>query len=94
MLTVERTQEGSVAMRGRFDASQVEYAKSALGDVNQDCTIDMSELEYISSAGLGVLLMIQKRLSQKGARLRLVNINSHIKDVFRYAGFDKIFEIA
>jgi len=43
--------------------------------------------------GLGVLLKTQKRVMQAGRGLRLVNVNRHISDIFRYAGFDKIFEI-
>jgi anti-sigma B factor antagonist len=93
MLTAELKNEHGIILRGRFDASQVDYAKSVFITVSQSCIVDMAELEYISSAGLGVLLMTQKRLSQHGAKLKLININGHIRDVFRYAGFDKIFEI-
>ncbi len=50
-------------------------------------------LEYISSAGLGVLLKTQKRAMATGQGLRLVNANQHIRDIFKYAGFDRIFEI-
>ena len=51
-------------------------------------------LEYISSAGLGVLLKTQKRVMAGGQGLRLVNANKHIRDIFKYAGFDRIFEIS
>jgi anti-anti-sigma factor len=40
-----------------------------------------------------VLLKTQKRLSGSGASLRIVNVNRHIHDVFRYSGFTAIFEI-
>lgn len=93
MLTAERTGDNGIHLRGRFDASQVEYATSVFNQINQSCTVDMAELEYISSAGLGILLMTQKRLSHTGATLKLINANPHIKDVFRYAGFDKLFEM-
>jgi anti-sigma B factor antagonist len=53
----------------------------------------MTRLEYISSAGLGVLLRTQKRLLQSGGGLRLVNPSRHIRDIFRYSGFDRIFQI-
>lgn len=55
--------------------------------------MDFSRLEYISSAGLGVLLATQKRLQDRGAGLKLVNVNSHIRDVLHFSGFDQIFEI-
>jgi anti-anti-sigma factor len=55
--------------------------------------VDLAGLDYISSAGLGVLLKTQKRAMAAGRGLRIVNVNRHIADIFRYAGFDKIFEV-
>jgi anti-sigma B factor antagonist len=55
--------------------------------------VDLAGLEYVSSAGLGVLLKTQKRVMASGRGLRLVNVNHHIHDIFRYAGFDRIFEV-
>ena len=56
-------------------------------------TVDFQRLEYISSAGLGVLLKTQKRLADTGGGLKIINVNKHIHDVFRYSGFHAIFEI-
>jgi anti-anti-sigma factor len=81
-------------LTGRFDASQAEKAKTVFLALSEGKTIDFSRLDYISSAGLGVLLAAQKRLSERGQSLRLVNVSSHIRDVFHYSGFDQIFEIA
>jgi anti-anti-sigma factor len=50
-------------------------------------------LEYISSAGLGMLLSVQKRLGESGNKLRLTQMNRHIREIFRMAGFDHIFDI-
>jgi anti-anti-sigma factor len=50
-------------------------------------------LEYISSAGLGILLKTQKRLVADGGGLKIINVNNHIHDVFRYSGFHTIFDI-
>ena len=83
----------AVVLSGRFDASQVEQAKQVFGRVAGSVTVDFLQLEYISSAGMGVLLMTQKRLVETGGKLKLVNVNKHIRDVFRYAGFDRIFEV-
>lgn len=93
MFTAKLTGENEIHLVGRFDASQVEPAKSIFSRVTRSSVVNFKELEYISSAGMGVLLMTQKRLAEKGASLKLVNVNGHIKDVFRYAGFDKIFQI-
>jgi len=40
-----------------------------------------------------VLLKTQKRLSGAGGKLRLTGVNRHLEDIFRYSGFDQIFEI-
>ena len=56
-------------------------------------TLDCRGLEYISSAGLGVLLKTQKRLTASAGKLRLTGVSRHLLDIFRYSGFDQIFEI-
>ena len=56
-------------------------------------TLDCRGLEYISSAGLGVLLKTQKRLLASGGKLRLTGVSRHLLDIFSYSGFDQIFEI-
>jgi anti-anti-sigma factor len=55
--------------------------------------VDFEHLEYISSAGLVILLKTQKRLSESGAALKIVKVNKHMHDIFRYSGFTAIFEI-
>lgn len=82
-----------ILFKGRLDASQVESARSVLGTVTASCTLDFSELEYISSLGLGVLLEAQKRLTDAGHGLVVTNLSEHIADLFKLAGFDLIFEI-
>jgi anti-anti-sigma factor len=84
---------GNIILSGRLDASQVTRARSVLDTITKSCTIDFKDLDYISSAGLGVLLRTLKRLNESGGSLVLINMNKHIRDVFRYAGFDKIFKI-
>ena len=56
-------------------------------------TLDCTGLQYISSAGLGVLLKTQKRLSAAGGKLKLTGLSRHLRDVFQYSGFDRIFDI-
>ena len=84
---------GRITVDGRLDAAQAPRAQEFLEAVQGDCVIDMENLEYISSAGLGVLLRTHKRLMGRGSGLRLVNVNSHINDIFMYSGFDKLFQI-
>ena len=78
---------------GRLDAAQAPRAQEFLDGVMDQCILDMGALEYISSAGLGVLLRTHKRLMAGGGGLKLVNVNHHISDIFTYSGFDKLFQI-
>ena len=85
--------QGEVVMTGRLDAAQCERALHFLDGVSAPHVVDLRGLDYVSSAGLGVLLKTQKRAMAAGKGLRLVHVNRHIRDIFKYAGFDKIFEI-
>jgi len=93
MFDISIAESGEILLAGRFDASKVETAKSVFQTVSTSRVVDFKDLEYISSAGLSVLLEAQKRLGESSQKLKLKNMNKHIRDVFRYAGFDLIFEI-
>jgi anti-sigma B factor antagonist len=93
MFEIRVGEQGEVVLAGRLDAAQCDKALQFLDAVPAPRVIDLAGLEYISSAGLGVLLKTQKRVMAGGHGLRLVNANKHIRDIFKYAGFDRIFEI-
>ena len=93
MLEIKDGENQEIVLIGRFDAVQAESAKKVFLSLDRGRVVDFSGLEYISSAGLGVLLAAQKRLSERGEGLRLVKVNPHIRDIFRFSGFDQIFEI-
>ncbi len=93
MFTIDLGEGGIVLFRGRLDTAQADTARDYVA-ANFDIAIfDFAELEYISSAGLGVLLVVHKRLMRSGGALKLINVNKHITDVFHYSGFDKLFDI-
>jgi anti-sigma B factor antagonist len=93
MLAIDYGADGVVVIAGRLDAVQCPAAQSFLDGVKGTVTLDCSRLEYISSAGLGVLLKTQKRLAASAGKLRLTGVNRHLQDIFLYSGFDQIFEI-
>ncbi|MGB6603883.1 MAG: STAS domain-containing protein [Steroidobacteraceae bacterium] len=81
-------------MTGRLDATQAEAALHFLDAAPAARVIDLAGLEYIASAGLRVFLLTQKRVRGSGGALRLINVRAPIHDIFRYAGFDQIIDMA
>ena len=55
--------------------------------------IDFTDLEYISSAGLRVLIATQKKLKADVIPLVIKNVNDNVSEIFRMSGFDKILKI-
>src|SRR5258707_4173314 len=93
MFAIDNGPTGAVVISGRLDAAQSPTAQAFLDGVEGTVTLDCTGLEYISSAGLGVLLKTQKRLLASGGKLRLSGVNRHLQDIFGYSGFDQLFEI-
>jgi anti-sigma B factor antagonist len=93
MLQISVGANDEIVLSGRFDAAEAEKARKVFLNLNDARVVDFAQLDYISSAGLGVLLAAQKKLSEEGKSLRLINVKGHIRDVFHFSGFDQIFEI-
>ena len=98
MLDITKTINGNeltVALKGRLDSTTSpdfeKELKAALDGVGS-LVIDMTELEYISSAGLRVLLSAQKVMNQQGNML-VKNPSEIVKEVFDVTGFCDILNI-
>lgn len=77
-------------LEGRLDAAtastaQEQLLKSAVGYTS--ITLDLSLLQYISSAGLRVLLALQKQANKQGCEMTLTNVSPAITEVFEMTGF-------
>src|ERR1700753_743046 len=85
------------ALSGQLDsraASAFErQLTTELGQGPDRLLIDCTELEFITSAGLRVLLMLGKRLDAEGGCLALCTLNAATRQVFDIAGFSTIFPI-
>lgn len=85
----------NVALVGRLDTTTApsleSELKASLNDVEELC-FDFSKLEYVSSAGLRVLLAAQKVMSNQGSMV-LTNVSSEIMEVFEITGFTDILTI-
>lgn len=85
----------TVSISGRLDTNtSLEIETRILGrlDGATSLLIDLSELEYISSAGLRTLLTIQKVFAPQG-EMKLMNIKEKIMDIFEITGFTAVLNI-
>lgn len=86
-----------LTISGRMDAvTAPEFEKVLLLSVSEGVTafiVDFQHLEYISSAGLRVLLASAKLLKGKSGQIRFANITGTVKEVFDISGFCSIFQI-
>ena len=85
------------ALKGRLDSSNAGELEKGLGDLftqsGQKAVVDMEKLDYISSAGLRVVLMLAKRARQTGGRVLLSCLAPSVREVFEISGFLKIVEV-
>lgn len=81
---------------GRIDTITSQSLEKEINDEmdNFDSLIlDLADLEYISSAGLRVLISTQKKLKSDDIPMVIKNVNDNVHEIFRMSGFDKILKI-
>ena len=86
-----------IAVAGRVDASNAAEAEEKIFNIKKDnpgkhVVVDADNLEYISSAGLRVILKAQKMMNAKG-NMKLTHVNETIMEVFDITGFADILTI-
>jgi anti-anti-sigma factor len=86
-----------VTMRGRFDAPsapEAEVRLRALLDQGMDrVVLDLSEVEYISSGGLRVIIMLTKALERIGGEMKLCGLGPFVSEVFKITNLSKRYDI-
>ena len=86
-----------VAVKGRLDASSAPQFEKEISDLITGTmahfVVDLGQLEYISSAGLRVILSIAKQLEKKGGKIFLANLTDQVQEVFEISGFSAIIPI-
>ena len=85
----------TVELEGRLDTTSApqleETLKESLPEV-KELVLDFAKLEYISSAGLRVLLAAQKTMSKQGS-MKLIHVSDLVKEIFEVTGFVDILTI-
>ncbi len=85
----------TAVIEGRVDTTTAPELEKSLKEDMEGCTeliLDFKDVEYISSAGLRVLLSAQKIMSKQG-EMTLINVNSDIMEIFEVTGFSDILTI-
>jgi len=86
----------TVRIRGRLDietSPEIEGALTPQLEGVKSLTIDLEQVDYVSSMGLRLLLALQKRMSKQGAML-VTNVGDEIMELFEETGFSDILTIA
>ena len=97
-MKINKEQNGqtlTVTVDGRIDtltAPELEADIKGVADKAESLLLDFAKVEYISSAGLRVLLFAHKAMSKKGG-LKLVNVGEDIMEIFEVTGFSDILSI-
>ena len=98
MLNIQKNVENSAAsfvLEGRLDtvtAPELEQSIKESIDGITDLVMDFEKLEYISSAGLRVLLSAQKIMNRQGT-MKIVHVNETVMEIFEVTGFTDILTI-
>jgi anti-sigma B factor antagonist len=86
-----------IAFAGNLDSNTSPVAQQAIDGIltggAKKMVVDFSALDYISSAGLRVLLGAAKKLNGSGGALRLFGLNETVREVFEISGFSKILTV-
>lgn len=97
-MTIKKTLNGTeltIALEGRLDTATAPDLEKELQDSLDGVTaltLDFEKLEYISSAGLRVLLSAQKTMNKQGS-MKLVHVSEVIMEIFEVTGFSDILTI-
>lgn len=100
-LSVNERREGQVLVlspQGRLDSVNTrEFQALVMGRIDggeKSMIMDLSGLDYISSAGIRVMQLASKALKESGGQFLLCAMRDHISNVFRVSGFDRVIAIA
>ena len=87
----------SVVLSGRIDTTNADQFQADIAPLlsgeNPDIAIDCTDMEYTSSQGLRIFLMLQKSVSSRGGSMVMKNMRPQVKEVFDITGFSNIIKI-
>lgn len=93
MFEIRRDGDGTIVLEGILDSIQVETASEYFRSIMTSCVVDLHKLEYVSSAGLGMLLATQQRLLRNGQKIKLRDPSPSVRKILELARFNILFDI-
>ena len=96
-MNIEKRLDGTsltVTLSGSLGSSAAPDLEASLADLGgvEELIIDLASVEYLSSAGLRVLLLLHKKMSAQG-KMKIRNVSQGVMDIFKMAGFTKFLLI-
>lgn len=86
-----------VVLSGRLDTTNADQFQKDIAPLMEDAApdfeIDCTDMQYTSSQGLRIFLMLQKSVSSKGGSMVMTNMKPQVKEVFDITGFSNIIKI-
>ena len=93
----QKDTEAVVRISGELDTvSTTEHAadlQQVLALADRPITVDCTDMEYISSAGLRFFMQLKRESDSHGGKVTITHLNEDVSDIFRMSGFQNIFEI-
>jgi len=93
MFEIREDGDGTIFLEGILDSIQVDTATEYFRAVTTSCVVDLHKLEYVSSAGLGMLLAAQQRLLRNGQKIKLRDPSPSVRKILELARFNILFDI-
>lgn len=87
----------TVKPEGRIDTKTSPILESDIQkyiDSTDNMILDFTNVDYISSGGMRVLLALHKKLKKKGGTLKVINVKDSIYDIFKLVGFHSMVEVS
>lgn len=95
--TTETAEVLTVTIEGDVELLSIAMSKNQLmkiaRDTKKDIELNLAEVNYIDSSGIGLLISMHKLQSEKGKKLKLINLNQRVKEIIRLTSVDNIFNI-
>lgn len=86
-----------ISLNGRLDTITSPQLEEKINNISLDeieiFILDVKELEYISSAGLRLVLKVHKKMTAQGGQLKLINVNDMIMEIFDMTGMSDFLDI-